>query len=587
MTIFDLFSLLGGLALFLFGMQVLGDALSKVSGGRMEKILEKMTSNPIKGVLLGALVTGVIQSSSATTVMVVGFVNAGIMKLSQTVGIIMGANIGTTITSWLLSLVGIESDNLIMQLFKPTSFSPLLAFVGILLLMIFKKERIKDVGTILLGFAVLMFGMDAMSGAVEPLADVPEFRNLMVMFSNPILGLGAGIVLTAIIQSSSASVGILQALCVTGTIPFSVVFPIIMGQNIGTCVTALLSGIGASKNARRAALIHLYFNVIGTIIFLILFYTLNAFIQFSFFHDAATPMGIAIVHSVFNVTATIILLPFGKLLEKLACFTIKDDPKKEEVEKVDRFSILDERFLETPGLAMEQCQNAALDMANLAKDAFLAAHALFSSYSDEKLNAVKEQEDLLDRYEDELGSYLVKLSSKNMSVKDSHMLTVLLHCIGDLERIGDHAVNVAHSAKEMNEKNLRFSDAAEEELKVYAQAIKDILVTAVSALETQDVKVAQSVEPLEEVIDDLSDELMSRHVRRLRKGECTIEMGFILADIMNNYERVSDHCSNIAICAIQESEDVEAHQYMEKMRSSENHDFVSAVEVFKKKYLLP
>lgn len=448
MTIFDLFSLLGGLALFLFGMQVLGDALSKVSGGRMEKILEKMTSNPIKGVLLGALVTGVI-------------------------------------------------------------------------------------------------------------------------------------------QSSSASVGILQALCVTGTIPFSVVFPIIMGQNIGTCVTALLSGIGASKNARRAALIHLYFNVIGTIIFLILFYTLNAFIQFSFFHDAATPMGIAIVHSVFNVTATVILLPFGKLLEKLACFTIKDDPKKEEVEKVDRFSILDERFLETPGLAMEQCQNAALDMANLAKDAFLAAHALFSSYSDEKLNAVKEQEDLLDRYEDELGSYLVKLSSKNMSVKDSHMLTVLLHCIGDLERIGDHAVNVAHSAKEMNEKNLRFSDAAEEELKVYAQAIKDILVTAVSALETQDIKVAQSVEPLEEVIDDLSDELMSRHVRRLRKGECTIEMGFILADIMNNYERVSDHCSNIAICAIQESEDVEAHQYMEKMRSSENHDFVSAVEVYKKKYLLP
>ncbi|MBR4965092.1 MAG: Na/Pi cotransporter family protein, partial [Lachnospiraceae bacterium] len=420
MDIFNVLGLMGGLALFLYGMQVLGDALSRASGGRMEKILEKMTSNPIKGVLLGALVTGVIQSSSATTVMVVGFVNAGIMKLSQTVGIIMGANIGTTVTSWLLSLVGIESDNLIMQLFKPTSFSPILAFIGILLLMISKKEKVKDVGTILLGFAVLMFGMDTMSSAVKPLADVPEFTGILTMFSHPLLGLIAGLVLTAIIQSSSASVGILQALCVTGAIPFSVVFPIIMGQNIGTCVTALLSGIGASKNARRASLIHLYFNVIGTLIFMILFYTVNAFAQFSFFDDTATPMGIAIVHSVFNVTATIILLPFGKLLEKLACLTIKDDPKKEEAEKVDRFSILDDRFLDTPGLAMEQCQNAALDMANLAKDAFLAAHGLFESFSEEKLMAVKEQEDLLDRYEDELGSYLVKLSGKNLSEKDSH-----------------------------------------------------------------------------------------------------------------------------------------------------------------------
>lgn len=587
MDIFNVLGLMGGLALFLYGMQVLGDALSRASGGRMEKILEKMTSNPIKGVLLGALVTGVIQSSSATTVMVVGFVNAGIMKLSQTVGIIMGANIGTTITSWLLSLVGIESDNLIMQLFKPTSFSPILAFIGILLLMISKKEKVKDVGTILLGFAVLMFGMDTMSSAVKPLADVPEFTGILTMFSHPLLGLIAGVVLTAVIQSSSASVGILQALCVTGAIPFSVVFPIIMGQNIGTCVTALLSGIGASKNARRASLIHLYFNVIGTLIFMILFYTVNAFVHFSFFSEAATPMGIAIVHSVFNVTATVILLPFGKFLEKLACFTIKDDPKKEEVEKVDRFSILDDRFLDTPGLAMEQCQNAALDMANLAKDAFIAAHGLFESYSEEKLMAVKEQEDLLDRYEDELGSYLVKLSGKNLSEKDSHMLTVLLHCIGDLERIGDHAVNVAHSAKEMYDKKLQFSEAAVEELKIYAQAVKDILVMAVSSLETQDVKVARSVEPLEEVIDVLSDDLMSRHVRRLRKGECTIEVGFVLADIMNNYERVSDHCSNIAICAIQENEDVEAHHYLEEMRSADNRAFTDAVEQLKKKYLLP
>ncbi len=587
MDIFNVLSLMGGLALFLYGMQVLGDALSRASGGRMEKILEKMTSNPIKGVLLGALVTGVIQSSSATTVMVVGFVNAGIMKLSQTVGIIMGANIGTTVTSWLLSLVGIESDNIIMQLFKPTSFSPLLAFIGIVMLMISKKERVKDFGTILLGFAVLMFGMDTMSAAVKPLADVPEFTSILTMFSHPLLGLLAGLVLTAIIQSSSASVGILQALCLTGTIPFSVVFPIIMGQNIGTCVTALLSGIGASKNARRAALIHLYFNVIGTTIFMIIFYLLNAVIGFSFFAEAATPMGIAIIHSIFNVTATIILLPFSKVLEKLACLTIKDDVMKEEQEKVDCFSILDDRFLEAPGLAMEQCQNAALDMANLAKEAFMQAHSLFEHYSEEKLTEVKEKEDLLDRYEDELGSYLIKLSSRTLSEKDSHMVSVLLHCIGDFERIGDHAVNVAHSAKEMAEKQLHFSANAEAELVVYARAVKDIIVAAVSALETQDLKVARSVEPLEEVIDYLSDELMSRHVRRLRKGECTIEMGFILADIMNNYERVSDHCSNIAICAIQESEDVEAHQYIEVMRSPENPEFSNDVERYKKKYVLP
>ncbi len=587
MDLFSVLKLLGGLALFLYGMQVLGDALSRASGGRMEKILEKMTSNPIKGVLLGALVTGVIQSSSATTVMVVGFVNAGIMKLSQAVGIIMGANIGTTITSWLLSLVGIESDNFVIQLFKPTSFSPVLAFIGIVFLMVAKKQKLKDVGTILLGFAVLMFGMDTMSAAVKPLADVPEFTNILTMFTNPVLGLLAGVILTAVIQSSSASVGILQALCVTGSMPYAAVFPIIMGQNIGTCVTALLSGIGASKNARRAALIHLYFNVIGTIIFMVAFYVLHGFISFAFMDQAADPMGIAVIHSVFNVVATVLLLPFSKVLEKLACLTIKDREEEKAVVKTDYFSILDDRFLEAPGLAMEHCQSAALDMAKLAKEAFFQAHDLFDSYSDEKLQAVKDKEDLLDRYEDELGSYLVKLSSRTLSERDSHMLTVLLHCIGDFERIGDHAVNVAHSAKEMAEKDLHFSANADKELLVYARAVKDIIVAAVSALETQDIDVARGVEPLEEVIDYLSDELMSRHVRRLRRGECTIEMGFILADVMNNYERVSDHCSNIAICAIQESEDVEAHQYIEVMRSPENPDFIKEVERFKQKYVLP
>lgn len=586
MDIFSVLKLIGGLALFLFGMQVLGDALSKASGGRMEKILEKMTSNPIKGVLLGALVTGVIQSSSATTVMVVGFVNAGIMKLSQTVGIIMGANIGTTVTSWLLSLVGVESDNILMQLLKPTSFSPLIAFVGIIFLMIAKKQKYKDLGTIFLGFAVLMFGMDTMSGAVKPLADVPEFTNILTMFQNPILGVLAGVVLTAVIQSSSASVGILQALCTTGSVSFGAAFPIIMGQNIGTCVTALLSGVGASKNARRASLIHLYFNVVGTIVFMVLFYGANLLFKFSFMQEAATPMGIAVVHSVFNVTATVLLLPFSKLLEKLAYITIREEKEPEPTEEEKRFSILDERFLETPGLAMEQCQNAAMDMAKLAEEAFAESHALLDDFTPEKLQAVMDKEDLLDAYEDELGSYLVKLSSRSLSERDSHMLTVLLHCISDFERIGDHAANVAHSAKEMSEKDMHFTISAEKEIDVLARAVKEILALSVNALDTQDIKVAKSVEPLEEAIDYLSDELMARHVKRLRRGECSIEVGFVLADLLNNYERVSDHCSNIAISAIQESQDVEAHHYMEALRSPDNPDFAKEVERYKSKYTL-
>lgn len=585
MDFFSILTMIGGLAMFLFGMQVLGDGLTKLSGSKMESILEKLTSNPAKGVFLGMAVTAVIQSSSATTVMVVGFVNAGIMKLSQAVGVIMGANIGTTVTSWILSLVGLEGDNFFLQMLKPQSFSPILAIIGIFMIMLAKKEKTKDIGSIMVGFAVLMFGMDTMSDTVKPLADIPEFAEFLLMFENPFFGVFAGMLLTAIIQSSSASVGILQALCSTGAVSYAVAIPIIMGQNIGTCITAILSSIGTNKNARRAALIHLYFNLIGTTCFLIAFYVLHAIIDFGFMNLAANEMGIAIVHTCFNVFATTLLLPFNKLLVKLAQVSIKDDPKEATEEKT--FAILDERFLEVPGVAVEQCRNAAADMASKAKEALMLAQSLFDQYDESILKEVMEKEDLLDRYEDELGSYLVKLSSRSLSEKDSHMLSILLHCIGDLERIGDHAVNLAHSAKEMHDKNLRFSIGAEKELSVFVRAVNEILETAVNSFEEQNETVARTVEPLEEVIDQLNAEMKDRHIIRLRRGECTIEMGFILADVMNNYERISDHCSNIAICAIQENVNVDAHDYIVHLKTPDNTEFLAAVEQYKNKYYLP
>ncbi len=585
MDFFDILTLVGGLAMFLFGMQVLGDGLTKLSGSKMESILEKLTSNPFKGVFLGMVVTAVIQSSSATTVMVVGFVNAGIMKLTQAVGVIMGANIGTTITSWILSLTGIEGDNFFLQMLKPQSFSPLLAIIGIFMIMLAKKEKFKDIGNIMVGFAVLMFGMDTMCATVKPLADVPEFAEFLLMFKNPFFGVFAGMLLTAIIQSSSASVGILQALCSTGAVSYAVAIPIIMGQNIGTCITALLSSIGTTKNARRAALIHLYFNLIGTIGFLIVFYILHAIVDFGFMNLAANEMGIAVVHTCFNVFATTLLLPFNKLLVKLAQVSIKDD--LEEPTKEKTFALLDERFLEVPGVAVEQCRNAAADMAHKAKEALIMAQSLFEQYEENVLKEVMQKEDLLDRYEDELGSYLVKLSSRSLTEKDSHMLSILLHCIGDLERIGDHAVNLAHSAKEMHDKNLHFSNNAENELAVFVKAVNEILDTAVNSFESQDETIARSVEPLEEVIDQLNAEMKDRHIIRLRRGECTIEMGFILADVMNNYERISDHCSNIAICAIQENKNVDAHDYIVNLKTPDNIEFASAVNNYKKKYFLP
>lgn len=589
MDFFSVLTLFGGLALFLYGMQVMGDGLAKISGGKLEKILENLTASKLRAVLLGLGVTAVIQSSSATTVMVVGFVNSGIMKLTQAVGIIMGANIGTTVTAWILSLAGIESNNFFMSLLKPSSFAPILAMIGIVLLMFTKSSRKKDIGVILVGFAVLMFGMETMSGAVKPLADVPEFTNLLLAFSNPVAGVLAGTILTAIIQSSSASVGILQALCVTGAVPYSAAFPIIMGQNIGTCVTALLSAIGANKNAKRAAMIHLYFNMLGTVIFLSVFYALNSVIQFPFMDSMATPATIAVTHSVFNITATLIWLPFSNFLVKLACLTIRDSAEDVEAAKEDQeFLILESRFLEKPAFAVEQGRTAARRMAEDSRKSLKAAFGLLHQYNEEDAGKIDKMEGKVDRYEDELGTYLVQLNNKDLSEKDSHSVSIMLHCIGDFERISDHAVNIKESAEELHEKGLSFSREAKEELKVVTGAVNEIVETAFGVFDTQDISKATMIEALEELIDELTKEMKRRHVNRLRSGECTIEMGFILSDLITSMERIADHCSNIGVCVTQVRENLyDTHSHLNAMKNDEGDDFVESLEKVRRVYMLP
>ena len=562
MDIFGVLTLIGGLALFLYGMNVMGAGLEKMSGGKLEKILETLTSNPIKAVLLGAGVTAVIQSSSATTVMVVGFVNSGIMKLSQAVGIIMGANIGTTVTSWLLSLSGLQGDNFFIQMLKPSSFSPILAMIGIILCMSKKSDKKKDIGEILLGFAVLMYGMESMSGAVEPLADVPEFTNILTMFHNPFLGVLAGAVLTAIIQSSSASVGILQALSVTGAFTYGSVIPIIMGQNIGTCVTAMISAIGANRGAKRTAFVHLYFNVIGTILFLVLFYTGNALIGFEFTNEVVGAAGIAMIHTIFNVFATLVLLPFTKGLEKLAYLTI---PKtaEEQNQKEDVFVILDDRFLSSPAFAIEQCHSLANQMAKITHEGFLEAMTVL----------------------DELSAYLTKLSSQNLSYKDSLKVTSLLHCLTDFERISDHSINVVENAQQMYKEGAVFSKKAKEEMKVYSTALRDILERTTNAFVEGDEALARTVEPLEEVIDELNKTVKKNHMKRLRKGKCTIELGLVLSDLAMNYERVADHCSNIAVYMMQlEDTQLEEHSFTEQLDAEESAEFTKQLNEFEKIY---
>ncbi len=565
MDIFNVLSMIGGLSLFLYGMHVMGDALAKMSGGKLESILERLTTNRLLAVLLGAGVTAVIQSSSATTVMVVGFVNSGIMKLSQAVGIIMGANIGTTITSWILSLTGIDGGNLFIQLLKPTSFTPILAVIGVVFLVFCKSEKKHNIGNILLGFAVLMFGMDAMSDAVAPLADVPEFTNILTMFNHPILGMIAGLVLTAIIQSSSASVGILQALCVTGAITYANAIPIIMGQNIGTCITAALSSVGASKDAKRAAAVHFYFNVLGTTIFMVLFYLINVVMPWPFLNDVAGPAGIAVVHTTFNVLATMVLLPMANVLEFLAVKTIRDkDGEEEEQDAV--LQLLDPIFLDQPGFAIAQCQKVANHMAQVSRDSVLEAISLIGAFDETKAQHVKDIEDKVDKYEDMLGTYLLKLSVKDMSKYDSHTLSILLHTIGDIERVSDLAVDIMLSAEQMHIKEQEFSKKATEELQIYGRALRDIMELTVASFENNDVEKAALVQPLEELIDDMNQELKKRHVKRLRKGKCTVELGLSLSDLTDTYERISDHCSNIAVCVIQVEEDeMDAHEYRKEI----------------------
>lgn len=589
MDFFDFLTMIGGLALFLYGMNLLGDGLARLSGGRMESVLEKLTGNPLRAVLLGAGVTAVIQSSSATTVMVVGFVNSGIMKLEQAVGIIMGANVGTTITSWILSLTGIDSSSFLVQLLKPSSFSPVLALIGVAMLLFSKKEKRRYGASILIGFAVLMFGMDTMSSAVKPLAQVPAFTGILTAFSHPLLGLLAGVVLTAVIQSSSASVGILQALCLSGAVGYNTAVPIILGQNIGTCVTAMISGVGANKNARRAALVHLYFNIIGTAVFMAAFYALEAVFHFPFMEKPADALGIAIVHSCFNVTATLLLLPFSKGLVKLACLTIGNEPEKlPEREEDEMLQHLDPRFLNTPSYAIEQSRSVAVSMAELAEQSINLAMELIGEYDEDKARQVMELEAKIDRYEDHLGSYLVKIGSRELAGRDNRSLSVMLHCISDFERISDHARNVQEAARELRDKGVRFSEKAQQELEVLCRAVRDILRIAMGSFAEENLELARQVEPLEEVIDALNLELRQRHIKRLRKGKCTIELGFILSDITTDFERVSDHCSNIAVCLLEISEDeFDTHAYLENMKREDNMDFRGKVMAYSLRYPLP
>lgn len=580
MDIFNVLALIGGLCLFLFGMNMMGEALEKRAGGGLKTLLGRLTTGKMTGFLTGLGVTAVIQSSSATTVMVVGFVNSGLMTLRQAINVIMGANVGTTVTAWVLSLSGIQGDNLFVQLLKPTSFTPILALVGILFYMGGKTGKRKDTGMILLGFATLMFGMDAMSAAVSGLRDVPEFQHILVMFSNPILGVLAGALLTAVIQSSSASVGILQALASTGQVTFGTAIPIIMGQNIGTCVTAILSSVGANKNAKRAAAVHLCFNIIGTVVWLAVFCVLNAIIRFSFVHLVADQLGIAVIHSIFNMLCTALLFPAAGLLERLACRLIPD-PKAEE-----GHTELDERLMATPSIAIERCRVVTGEMAVEAIGALKESISLLTDFDRGRAEEVRRKEEESDHYEDSLGTYLVKLSTHAMSDEDSAESAKLLHVIGDFERISDHAVNILESAEEIQEKQISFSGGASRELMLLSGAVEECVDLALKAFLENDLEAARRVEPLEQVIDVLRGQLRSRHVLRLQRGECSIEAGFVWSDLLTSMERVSDHCSNIAGCVIEMAHaSLDLHEYLGGIRT-EDPEYVERYHDYAQKYAL-
>ena len=582
MTIFDVFLLLGGLAFFLYGMNVLSGGLEKLSGGKLERTLRKMTDNPFKSLVLGAGITIAIQSSSAMTVMLVGLVNSGIMQLSQTVGVIMGSNIGTTLTAWILSLAGIESDNVFIKMLKPESFSPLVAFIGIALVMMAKKQKKKDIGEIMVGFAVLMYGMVLMGDAMEPLQSSPEFISILTAFNNPIIGVLVGAVFTGVIQSSAASVGILQTLAMGGNITYGMAIPIIMGQNIGTCVTAIISSFGVNKNAKRVSVVHIAFNIIGTLICLILFFGLNAIFNFAFIDSAINPMQIALCHSIFNVFVTIILLPASKLLVKIAEKVIPDKASEEET-----FTLIDERLLNTPSFAISECINTTIEMAKIAKDSIRNALSLLEKHDEKVIEKILADEDKLDFYEDKLGSFLVKLSSKELSDSDSRKISRLLHTIGDLERLGDHAVNLVKTAKEIDEKQIEFSAEASRQLSIATNAIYEIVDITIEAFCNNNIELAANIEPLEQVVDGLMFAIRSGHINRLQSGECTIELGFVLSDIINNYERISDHCSNIGVTLIEVAQNsYDTHEYLNSVKSNENREFKEKFDAYAAKYSL-
>ena len=580
MDIFDALEMIGGLCLFLFGMNIMGQALERRAGSRLRTTLGKMTGKTMTGFLTGLVVTAVIQSSSATTVMVVGFVNSGLMTLKQAIGVIMGANIGTTVTAWLLSLGGISGDAVWVQLLKPTSFTPVLALIGIIMYMFSKDSRKNDTGMIMLGFATLMFGMDTMSGAVSGLREVPAFRQMFIAFTNPLLGVLAGAALTAIIQSSSASVGILQALALSGQVSYAAAIPIIMGQNIGTCVTALISSVGTSRNAKRAAIVHLSFNVIGTVVWLAVFCIVRAVAAPAILGESATMYGIAIAHTAFNVACTALLLPASGLLEKLAIRLVPDGKKK------DAEVTLDERLLATPPLALEQCSVVAEDMAYYASGALKKAIDCVMEFDPKAAQEVRESEDKTDKYEDTLGTYLLKLGAEPLSDAASEEVTELLKLIGDFERIGDHAVNIIESAEEMHDKQLEFSRSAKYELSVMSAAVGEVMDLAVKAFAENDAQAASCVEPLEQVVDDLKDELRTRHILRMKKGECSIEAGFVWSDLLTNLERASDHCSNVALCVL----DLKKHTLSAHETQHERKDVPEFSEHYRRyseKYALP
>ncbi len=579
MSIFNLFTLMGGLALFLYGMNLMGESLEQQAGGKLQVILSKLSDNPLKGFLLGLGVTAVIQSSSATTVMVVGFVNSGIMQLHQAVGIIMGSNVGTTVTSWLLSLTGIQGDSFWVKMLKPSSFGPILAFAGIILAMFCKSSKKKGVGNILLGFFILMTGMEFMSSSMKPLADMPWFSSLFLHFSNPILGVLAGAALTAIIQSSSASVGILQALALTGSVTYGSAIPIIMGQNIGTCVTAMISSVGASKNAKRAAFVHLYFNVIGVVLFLTAFYSLNALLHFEIIHDTVSVMGIAVIHSTFNVITTLVLLPFNRVLEKLAILTVPDGTSKDAAAP-----LLDKRLLGTPAVATSRAHQCTVDMAQLAQSGLLKAMSLVHIWNDQVSDEVVEQEAQVDHYEDALGTYLVQLSGLPLTVDDNRTVNTLLYSLSDLERISDHSLNLRKSALEVRDKQVTFSHQALEDLNLVEWAVQDIVNLTVQAFANQDNNAARQVEPLEQVIDEIVHQVRSHHVERLQNGQCSITNGFILADLLTCYERVADHCSNVAVAMIEVAHDsFDTHEYLQGVKA-DRESLDRMMDQYRKRY---